>query len=55
MAVALKLDYTRLMRRLNATTSSPAESAWSTSQPADFVELDFGLPLAPPACVSILF
>ncbi len=54
VAVALKLDYTSLKRRLAATASSRAERARSTPQPADFVELNFGLPLAPPACVVIL-
>lgn len=54
VAVALKLDYTSLKRRLAATASSRAERARSTPQPADFVELNFGLPLVPPACVLIL-
>jgi len=53
VAVGLKLDYTSLKRRLAATASSRAESARSTPQPADFVELNLGLPLAPPACVLI--
>ena len=54
VAVVLKLDYTSLKRRLSATASSRAERARSTPQPADFVELNFGLPFAPPACVLIL-
>ena len=54
VAVALKLDYTTsLKRRLAATASSRAERARSTPQPADFVELNFRLPLAPAACVRI--
>ena len=47
VAVALNLDYTSLKRRLAATASRRAERARSTPQPADFVELNLGLPLAP--------
>lgn len=53
VAVALKLDYTSLKRRLAATASRRAERARRTPQPADFVELNFRLPLAPAACVRI--
>ncbi|MCM8611746.1 hypothetical protein [Accumulibacter sp.] len=47
VAVALKLDYTSLKRRLAATASSRAERARSTPQPADLAKLNLGLPLSP--------
>ena len=63
LAVALKLDYTSLKRRL-ATTAAGATATAKAKRPAagvrpsspsrDFVELDFGLPLAPAACVLVL-
>ena len=57
VAVALKLDYTSLKRRLTAT--APVKRAAGGERPSpppspDFVELDFGLPLAAPACVLVL-
>ena len=60
VAVALKLDYTSLKRRLASTASAatrakrPAAGARSSSPSRDFVELDFGLPLAPSPCVLVL-
>ena len=56
VAVALKLDYTSLKRRLSATaTEKRAAGGERPSPPSpDFVELDFGLPLAAPACILIL-
>ena len=63
VAVALKLDYTSLKRRLARTAAAatapapakrPAASARSSAHSADFVELDFGLPLAPPPCILVL-
>ena len=63
VAVALKLDYTSLKRRLARTAAAatapapakrPAASARSSAHSADFVELDFSLPLAPAACVLVL-
>ena len=57
VAVALKLDYTSLKRRLTATApvKRPAGGERPPPPPSpDFVELDFGLPLAAPACVLVL-
>ena len=63
VAVALKLDYTSLKRRLASTAAAatapapakrPAASARSSAHSADFVELDFSLPLAPSPCVLVL-
>ena len=58
VAVALKLDYTSLKRRLTATTTAPVKRPAGGERPSppspDFVELDFGLPLAAPACVLVL-
>ncbi|MEF8734522.1 MAG: hypothetical protein V5B40_23805 [Candidatus Accumulibacter meliphilus] len=61
VAVALKLDYTSLKRRLATTTASatatakrPAAGSRSSVPSADFVELDFGLPLAPSPCILVL-
>ena len=54
VAVALKLDYTSLKRRLNAPAKRPAEGGRTSPQSPAFVELDFGLPLAAPACVLVL-
>ena len=63
VAVALKLDYTSLKRRLATTAAAatatapakrPAAGARSSVPSADFVELDFGLPLAPPPCILVL-
>ncbi len=58
VAVALKLDYTSLKRRLastaNAAAKRPTTGAGSSPPSQDFVELDFGLPLAAPACVLVL-
>ena len=60
VAVALKLDYTSLKRRLASTATAtttakrPAAGVRSSAPSADFVELDFGLPLAPATCVLVL-
>ena len=60
VAVALKLDYTSLKRRLAGTATAattakrPTVGVRSSSPSADFVELDFGLPLTPPACILVL-
>ena len=58
VAVALKLDYTSLKRRLTATTTATEKRPAGGERPSppspDFVELDFGLPLAAPACILIL-
>ena len=56
VAVALKLDYTSLKRRLASTVTAkrPAAGVRSSAPSADFVELDFGLPLAPSPCILVL-
>jgi hypothetical protein len=54
VAAALKLDYTSLKRRLTITASRPAEGERTSPQSPAFVELNFGLPLATPACVLLL-
>ena len=56
VAVALKLDYTSLKRRLASTVTAkrPAAGVRSSAPSAEFVELDFGLPLAPSPCVLVL-
>lgn len=53
VAVARKLDCPSLKCRLSGTAGSPAERARSTPQPADLVELNCGLPMAPPVCVLV--
>jgi hypothetical protein len=52
VAVALKLDYKSLKRRLAARNA--AIDACSAPMSPGFVELDLGLPLAPPVCVLVL-
>ena len=52
VAVALKLDYKSLKHRLTARNA--AEDARSAPVSSSFVELDLGLPLAPPVCVLVL-
>jgi len=52
VAVALKLDYKSLKRRVSAKHS--ADDARSTSVSSSFVELNLGLPLAPAVCVLVL-
>ena len=52
VAVALKLDYKSLKRRLIARNA--AEDARSAPVSSSFVELNLGLPLAPPVCVLVL-
>ena len=52
VAVALKLDYKSLKHRLTARNA--AEDARSAPMSPSFVELDLGLPLAPPVCVLVL-
>ncbi|MCP5249097.1 MAG: hypothetical protein H6942_11290 [Candidatus Accumulibacter sp.] len=58
VAVALKLDYTSLKRRLASTAATtakrPAAGVRSSSPSRDFVELDFDLPLAPSPCILVL-
>jgi hypothetical protein len=54
VAAALKLDYTSLKRRLSVTASRPAKGERTSPQSPAFVELNFGLPLATPACVLLL-
>ena len=58
VAVALKLDYSSLKRRLTATAPAPVKRPAGGERPSppspDFVELDLGLPLAAPACVLVL-
>ncbi len=54
VAAALKIDYTSLKRRLTVTTGKPAEGERTSPQSPAFVELNFGLPLATPACVLLL-
>jgi hypothetical protein len=54
VAVALKLDYTSLKRRLTVRAKRPAEGERTSPQSPAFVELNFGLPLAPAACVLVL-
>ena len=54
VAVALKLDYTSLKRRLTGTGQRPAGGERTSPQSPAFVELNFGLPLAPAACVLVL-
>lgn len=57
VAVALKLDYTSLKRRLASTAATtakrPAAGVRSSSPSRDFVELDFDL-LAPSPCILVL-
>ncbi len=52
VAIALKLDYKSLKRRL--TARSAAEDARSAAVSSSFVELDLGLPLTPPVCVLVV-
>lgn len=54
VAVALKLDYTSLKRRLTGTDQRPAGGKRASPPSPAFVELDFGLPLAPSPCVLVL-
>ncbi|KFB67856.1 hypothetical protein [Candidatus Accumulibacter vicinus] len=54
VAVALKLDYTSRKRRLTRTGKRPVAGERSVPQSPAFVELDFGLALAPAACVLVL-
>ena len=53
VAIALKLDYKSLKHRL-LTARNAAEDARSAPVSSSFVELDLGLPLAPPVCVLML-
>ncbi len=52
VAVALKLDYKSLKRRL--TTGSTTGDAPCTPASPDFVELDLGLSATPAMCVLVL-
>jgi hypothetical protein len=52
VAVALKLDYKSLKRRLTAKHN--ADDARSAPVSSSFVELNLGLPLAPAVCVLVL-
>ena len=54
VAGALKLDYTSLKRRLTGTVKRPAEGERTSPPSPAFVELNFGLPLAPATCVLVL-
>ena len=54
VAAALKLDYTSLKRRLTSAGKRPAGGERTSPQSPAFIELDFGLPIAPSPCVLIL-
>ena len=51
VAATLRLDYTRLKRRLNALAAPPPVP---TAAPPDFVEMVLGLPPSGPGCVLAL-